>query len=421
MTQSPWVVTDAGLITAAGDTAQELFAAVIRGVPMAATGTAEPFTAPIPGFDPKNYMKRKGLKDLSRTSQLACAAAARVAEGLAGIPASSVGVTFGTAWGSLDTVIAFERAAQMDGPRFVDPMLFTETVSNVPAGQIAIVHGWSAFNVTLSAGTASGIEALRQAIELLTEGRAQVAVAGGADQLSVPILRALATRPGGSLSRSSPAASMTSKESPPTDSSSHSSSFASSIRLARSYQDLVGGEGACLLVLEDEHRARARGALPLARVSACAVQFDRVSSGEERSGGEPSHARAIEAFLGATLDRAQLEPHDMDLLVLSAPKRLLEELAGTVDQSSSALSDCLRKVRTMFPAAVLGETWGASGPIGVVVAIEAMRTAALPSPGHLGAPVSCKVRHALVVDLAVTGHMAAIIVSTIHEGGNDGP
>ena len=75
------------------------------------------------------------------------------AEGLDAVDPSSIGVVFGSAWASLDTVVRFEREAHIDGPRFVDPVLFTETVANVPAGQVSIFFGWSAVNATIAAGT----------------------------------------------------------------------------------------------------------------------------------------------------------------------------------------------------------------------------------------------------------------------------
>ena len=130
-----WVVTGAGIITVAGDTPRALHEALVRGIPL---GSSIPSVssglpaAPIHDFDPKTYLKRKGLKDLSRTSQLACAAASRLLDRVDGVAGPGVGVVFGSAWGSLETVIRFERAAHVDGPRFVDPLLFTETVANVP-------------------------------------------------------------------------------------------------------------------------------------------------------------------------------------------------------------------------------------------------------------------------------------------------
>jgi len=82
----------------------------------------------------------------------------------------------------------------------------------------------------------------------------------------------------------------------------------------------------------------------------------------------------------------------------------------------------------MAPKGVLGETWGASGPLAVVAACEAMRTGTVPGPprglvldpdllglhlpeGTLRRPV----RNVLVLDGSTTGHAIALVVSTPQE------
>lgn len=231
-----FVITGVGLVTAAGDTPADAIAALAAQRPFASQrgDGGGPAIAGIEGFDAKRYISRKGVKDLSRTSQLACSAAAGNARGLLGVAPDRVGVVLGTAWGSLDTVIAFEREAHVQGARFVDPILFTETVSNVPAGQVAILYGWSGFNATVSSGSASGLASVRQALAFLAEGRGAVAVAGGCDEINAPVLRALRGR--GLLAGT-----------------------AGSLPLAAQRSGPVGGEGAAFLTIEPEAHARDRG------------------------------------------------------------------------------------------------------------------------------------------------------------------
>lgn len=388
--QSPhmWVVTGAGLVTAAGDTPAAVFGALCTGVPRA---RAVP-SVPITDFDPKTYLERKGLKDFSRTSQLVCAAASRLADGISELGGAQVGVALGSAWGSLNTVIGFERAAFLDGPRFVDPLLFTETVSNVPAGQVAIVFGWSAFNVTLSSGTASGLEGICRAIDLLDEGRAELAVAGGCDELNLPILRALAAE---RVVASDPA----------------------SLPFAKARSGAIGGEGACLLAVESEDRAQGRGASPLAHLLAAGGRYEPHGA----RGGDTRSDR-IAGLIRELLERSNLDPADVDLVVLSGN--------GSVE----ADRDEARAIRQIFghrenqpaaaaPKGILGETWGASGPIGIAVAIEAMRAGVVPGrPRGVSseddleglnmpeASVRRPVRRALVLDSAGRGHIYGVVL-----------
>ena len=163
------VVTGAGLVAASGPGPDDLHRTLCGGVPLWTAGTGGATdgapggrsfpSAPITGFEVRAILDRRGLKDLSRTSQLACGAAARAAGGLAAVEPETIGVVLGTAWGSLTPVVDFEWETCTVAPRQVDPLLFAETVPNVPAGQVSIHLGWSAFNLTLSSGAASGIEA----------------------------------------------------------------------------------------------------------------------------------------------------------------------------------------------------------------------------------------------------------------------
>ena len=352
-----FVITGVGLVSAAGDTPEEVFAAVSARRPLAGA---------IEAFDPKRYISRKGVKDLSRASQLACAAAAGNARGLDGVPADQVGVVLGTAWGSLNTVIEFEREAHVQGARFVDPILFTETVSNVPAGQIAIHYGWSAFNATVSSGSASGLAGLRQAVQLLEDERGSVAVAGGCDERNAPVLRTL--------------------------------------RQGSAY-----GEAACFLTIESDTYARRRGARQLARIRGTESGFvppDQPGSRAKRD--------AIGVLIRRVTERAGLALPDVDLVVSSAGDandRDGHEAHAILELFGSRAAT----LPIVAPKSILGETWGASGALAVVIAIEAMRTSTVP-----GETLTRTMRNALILDTTDSGHQFGMIVSLVepHDAGN---
>jgi 3-oxoacyl-[acyl-carrier-protein] synthase II len=254
-------VTGGGLVSAAGDGAEELLRALT-----CASGTG-PATSgrTIEGFDPARYLERKGLRHLSRISQLACAAASRLAPGLASVAPEAVGVVLGTAWAGLDSIVRFEREAHVEGPRFVDPGLFAETVANVPAGQVSIAFGWSALSATVSAGCVSAFQAIASAGDLLDEGRASVLVTGGAD----------------------------------------SSAEARGVLGG-------GGEAAGWLVLEGERHRKERAAPLLARLSLARTAW--VEPGAERP-------RERLAFWRSVLDEGGVERQDVDLVVSCSSER----------------------------------------------------------------------------------------------------
>jgi 3-oxoacyl-[acyl-carrier-protein] synthase II len=351
-----WVVTAVGLVSAVGDTPEAWLDRLQRGDPPAEPAAQDPAPAPrpIPDFDARRYLQQKGIRHLSRTSQLACAAASRLVPALEGLPGEEVGIVLGTAWASVDTIVGFERRACLDGIRFVDPSLFAESVANVPAGHLSIFFGWSALNTTVATGTTSGIGAVLAAIEALEEDRASAMVAGGVDELNGHLLRTLHAE-GWSGEPGSGCA--------------------------------PGGEAACLVVLESDEHATRRGAPRLGRI------LGGFNDWIEPSGPHAVSARA--RSLSDLLRRSELEPRDLDLLVLSASGREERDRpeAAVVESVFGAAAP-----RTLRPKAILGEVWAAAGPLGIVAALESMR--------HAGTPGV-----ALVLDCAESGQFASILVA----------
>lgn len=384
------------MITAAGDTPHAAFAAMLAQRPFESVRPDDGLAvASIEAFDAKRYTSKKWVADLSRTSQLACSATAASARGIEGVAAENVGVVFGSAWGSVNTVIEFEREAHVQGARFVDPILFTETVSNVPAGQVAIMYGWSAFNATVSAGSASGLASLRQALAFLEEGRGSVAIAGGGDAMSLPVLRALRTR-------------------------QLAASRAGSLPLAEDRSGPVGGEGACFLTLESESHARGRGARAIARILA--------SHGRFVPGAAPDlHAArgSMAELIRCLAARAELSLTQVDLIVLSVSGLLggdTEEAGAVLDVFGGGPS----AAPVMAPKSIFGETWGASGVLAAALAIEAMRTSTVPAAPHalvlagefegLNVPRASlrrSMRKALILDRTDSGHQLGMVLSLL--------
>jgi len=217
----------------------------------------------------------------------------------------------------VNTVIEFEREAYVQGARFVDPILFTETVSNVPAGQVAILYGWSAFNATVSSGSASGLAGVCQALAFLAEARGSVAVAGGGDELSRPLLSALRQR-----------GTVTDR--------------AGSLPLSADRSGPVGGEGACFLTIESETHADRRGAEAVARVLATAARF---APGAPSSTGDARESMAD--LIRTVTASAGIPPESVDLVVLSASARLPATRKKALPSSPCSGTD--RPLRLSWP------------------------------------------------------------------------
>ncbi|HEY9724030.1 MAG TPA: beta-ketoacyl synthase N-terminal-like domain-containing protein [Oscillatoriaceae cyanobacterium] len=140
-------------------------------------------------LDLKARIGGKGLRSVDRLGLMTLAACQDAMDDA--LAPDGVGVVLGTAFGALRSVTDFFTERLREGPRLVTPSNFGSIVMNAAAGQVAVRHGFTALNATLTSGSASGLDALGLAADLLRAGRASALLAGGADDLSPDAQRAL--------------------------------------------------------------------------------------------------------------------------------------------------------------------------------------------------------------------------------------
>lgn len=262
---------------------------------------------------------------MSFPSKLAVAAA-RMALGCAGLApeslreARSAAVVLATAFGPSSTSEGLLTQILFDSPEAASPALFTESVANAPAAQIAILLGARGPSVTICQREAGALQAAARAVAEVASGRSELALAGTTEEMT-PLLHALLDRYG-SLAR------------PVRGSEDGGEELARPFDRRRN--GVLGSEGATVLVVESEESARARGARPLARVAAAASAFDPSAS---TAGWGTGHAG-----LAARLRR---------LLEARSPGGV-----GGIDRIVSGASGARQADR--LEAAVLREVWPAA-------------------------------------------------------------
>lgn len=176
-------------ITASGP-ARGLPALTSRGDPQPITRWPTPgprHAFVVPAFratDFVPYLRTRRMDRLSAWALLGSALAVQDAgigpEVLAG---ERTAVVYGTAYGCLDLTAEFLAAVATNASQ-APPILFPETLSNLPGSHIARHFGITGPNLTMSAGLASGGAALQQAVGLLQAGDAERAIVLGGDTLT---------------------------------------------------------------------------------------------------------------------------------------------------------------------------------------------------------------------------------------------
>ena len=142
-------------------------------------------------FDAKEYLGKKGIRHIDRTSLLV-SSAAKLAMEDANIThetygADELGIVIGSTYGSIDSISSFDLEGLQEGPTFVNPMDFPNTVLNAPASRVSIFCNATGLNSTISTGTASGLDAIIYASDFLRLGRGKAVLAGGVHGLTPDI------------------------------------------------------------------------------------------------------------------------------------------------------------------------------------------------------------------------------------------
>lgn len=288
-------------------------------------------------FDPVRFLGKKGLRDLDRSSQLLLSAAAIALDDARLVITDDnrheVGVSVGTTFGSLHSISLFDRSSIVDGPRYVNPSLFPNTVVNAPAGRLAIRFGTRGFNATISTGFCAGLDALCHAVDQLRASRAVAVLVGSVEDMSEEALhyfRALGPR--------------------------GTASIADEPRCS---------ESGVVLVLEQEESARKRDAPILGRV----LGYGKATGPAGSHGTGHSESAGLIDALNAALSDAALTTSEIGAVYVAAlaDASLQSRAADPIAHffGSASRNPAIHSINALF-----GETYSASGLHAVASAIR---------------------------------------------------
>lgn len=338
--------------------------------------------------DPPRHASRASRFVLvAATEALADAQLARTSE-----PRPWALVMGGGAAGLLDTE-AFIARRLRKGPRARGLTEFLELLQDVPADQVAHRFGLTGPRITISTACSSSTIAVGMAAELITDGAAQVALAGGTDAISRLVyagfnsLRAVDTSP-----------------CRPFD---------------RTRQGLTMGEGAAVLVLEDADHARARGARPYARI----LGFGATNDAFHMTQPDPSGV-AWTRTLAAALAAAGLQADAIDYI----------NAHGTATEQNDA-AECAAYLRffgerlASVPVSSVKGALGhclcnAGGVEAALTALAVARQVVPPTVGFREADPACpvdpvpgrgrshRIRHAISSSFAFGGNSGVLVLGS---------
>lgn len=360
------VVTGLGAVTPLGNTPEETWESMVKGVSGAApitlfdaTNFKTQFACEVKNWNPNEWIDCKDARKMDRYAQLAMASAVQGVKDsgldLDLVDKNRVGVIYGVGIGGIKT---FEEEASYyalnkeKGPRF-SPFFIPKMIADIAAGQISIHFGFHGPNFTTTSACASSTNALADAFNLLRLGKADVIVAGGAEAAicecgvgGFNAMKALSTR---------------------NDDPTHASRPFSASR-----DGFVMGEGAGCLILEELEHAKARGAR---------IYAEMVGEGESADAYHltASHPEGLGAKLvmEAALADAQLQPEDIDYINVHGTSTHVGDISEA-KAIKEVFGEHAYKLNISSTKSMTGHLLGAAGAVEALACVKAVSEDIVP-------------------------------------------
>lgn len=306
-------------------------------------------------FSLKEFVKNPRLTGLPLVSQYALASAvAAVSDAGIGFKDENkerAAVIFGTANGPCHTAERIYSSIIERGKKFVDPLLFQESVFNAPAGLISIYFGIKGPCLALPVGPAAGGYAMTAAVNYLLNYDIDCAIVVASDELSKTVHEALTY-----LRVISPDDNKEEGMRP----------------FDRTRNGLVLSEGAVAMVLERDTISLQRGARIYGEVIGCGMASD----GYRIADNNPDGSGLCRAIKDA-MHQAKITPDDIDCVMAMAQSHKKIDAMET-----KAIKMALRKKAYDIPVSSvkssIGETIGAGGLFNVAAGLFAIRDGIIP-------------------------------------------
>lgn len=366
------VVTGIGAVTPVGLTAHQTWENLVAGVSgvgritrFDATDLPVQIAAEVKDFTAAEYLDTKDARRMARFAQFAVVAALQAAAD-AGLqltdaerPRAASAIATGSG-GTLDTMSEMETLIER-GPARVSPFYVPTMAPNMAACHVSMQLGLRGPALASVAACASGLYSLFEARNLIVRGLADVVVAGGTEAALHPLpIAGLANMKALSRRNEEPE-----RASRPFDADR---------------DGFVFGEGAVVLVIESDVRARARGARIYAELAGAGLSCDAFHITAPLEDGSGA-AQAI----GAALDDAGMSGQDIDYVAAHGTGTPLNDVSET-RALKLAFGEHASSLAISSPKSMVGHLLGAAGAIGGMAAALAVYHDVAPPTINLETP-----------------------------------
>ena len=358
------VVTGIGMITPVGNNTSDSWNAVKNGEcgigPIThydTTGRKVTLAGEVKDYDPGATIDPKELRKMDRFVQFAMTAASEAVEA-SGIDFASenterAGVIISSGIGGFATIQSEIIKGNEKGYDRVSPYFIPQIISNMAAGQIAIKYGLNGMCSCVVTACAGGTNAIGDAFHRIRDGYEDVMLCGGTEACITEIgiggftsMRALHT--GDDPKRAS-------------------------IPFDKDRSGFVMGEGAAVLVLEEEEHAKKRGAKIYGEVVGYGANCDANHITAPLEDGSMAAK-----CLTLALNDANVKPEDIDYINAHGTSTHLND-SGETKAIKLAFSEHAKKLMVSSTKSMTGHLLGAAGAVEAGFSILALKDGFIPA------------------------------------------
>ncbi|MCK4307480.1 beta-ketoacyl-ACP synthase II [candidate division WOR-3 bacterium] len=351
-------ITGLGAITPAGNSVKEFWQSLLSGISGVSNITkfdtsefSVKIAAEVKNFDPTKYFPPKEARKKDLFVQFALAAtdeAIKDAElKIENENSERIGVIVGSGIGGMET---WEREFKVlqKSPRRVSPFLIPMMIINSASGEIAIRTKAKGPNFGVVSACASGGHAIGTAYKFIKYGDADIMITGGCEAGITPLsiagfanMRALSTR----------------NEDP-----EHASR-----PFDRERDGFIVGEGAGIIILEEENHAKMRGVKPYCELVGCGMTCDAYHIAAPDPNASES-ARVMKLALKS----AGITPEKVDYINAHGTSTPLNDKAET-QAIKLVFGEYAKRVSISSTKSMTGHLLGAAGAIEFVATCLSIR------------------------------------------------
>lgn len=313
--------------------------------------------AEVKNFDPTSYVGRKESKRMDRFVQLAAAAALEALENsgliINEITAERTSVMIASGIGGIITLSDQINVLAEKGPKRISPFLVPMMLPDMASGQVAMLTGAKGANYSTVSACASGADSIGMAFEAIRRGDVDAAITGGSEAAICPI----------GVAGFNSCQALSKRNEDPQQAS----------RPFDSKRDgFVLGEGAGVIILENETSMKRHGATPISEMVGYGSTADAYHITQPGPGGEGG-ARAM----NKAITQSQINPEQIDYINAHGTSTPLNDKFETMAMKS-VFDDHAYKISISSTKSMTGHLLGASGALESVISVMALEKSTIP-------------------------------------------